>query len=229
MNIPRRSFLRSSLLLGSGALLTTLTAGAAAAEPPATETDFWAVIRSRRSVRKFRPDPVPDADIEKMVAAAATAPSSGGQRPWRFLIVRDRARIDQMREACVKRALARYDQGGGKPEGRAEAESGFRNRIGGYFSAPAFIVVLTDNQSRYPSYAHWDGPLAAGYLLLAARALGYGTVFITDSIPDEVTREVLRIPDRYTRVCITPVGVPVEWPAPHAASDAGEFVVYDKW
>jgi len=54
--------------------------------------------------------------------------------------------------------------------------------------------------------------MAAGFLMLAARALGYGTVFITDAIPDQVTKEVLRIPDRYTRVCITPLGIPVEWP-----------------
>ena len=152
-----------------------------------------------------------------MVAAAATAPSSGGKQPCRFLVVRDRERINQLKEACVQRALDRYDRQGGKPEARAETEKGFRDRIAGYFTAPAYIVVLTDNNAPYPSYAHWDGPLAAGYLLLAARALGYGTVFITDSIPDEVTREVLRIPDRYTRVCITPVGIPVEWPAAHAA------------
>jgi nitroreductase len=52
-----------------------------------------------------------------------------------------------------------------------------------------------------------DGPLAAGYLLLAARALGYGTVYVTDSIRGDFTRKVLNIPDRYNRVCITPVGI----------------------
>ncbi len=231
MNVPRRDFLRSGLLLGSGALLSTLTLtsrATAADMPAATVSDIWEIFRTRRSVRKFRPDPVPDADIEKMVAAAAMAPSSGGQQPCRFLVIRDRERIEQMQEACVKRALAYYDRQGGKPEARAEAEKGFRNRNSGYFTAPAFIVVLTDNNSRYPSYAHWDGPLAAGYLLLAARALGYGTVFITDSIPDEVTREVLRIPERYSRVCITPVGIPVEWPAPHAAPNTGDLVAYDQ-
>ncbi len=86
--------------------------------------------------------------------------------------------------------------------------------------------MLTDNNSQYPDYNHWDGPLAAGYLMLAARALGYGTVFITDVSPDQVAREVLRIPDRYTRVCITPQGVPVAWPDPPPKKKLEEFIAY---
>jgi nitroreductase len=98
----------------------------------------------------------------------------------------------------------------------------------GYFSAPVFIVVLTDNNSKYPDYNHWDGPLAAGYLMLAARALGYGTVFITDAIPENVTKAVLQIPDNYTRVCITPLGVPSEWPATPLKKDLNELISFDK-
>jgi nitroreductase len=228
MNIPRRSFLQSSALLGSGVLLTNLVSTAAAAEGPAVQAaDFWNVIKSRRSVRKFRPEAVPDKDIEKMIEAASLAPSSGGQQPWKFLVIRDKDKIHQMKEACVKEALAEYDRRGEKPEAREQAETGYRNRIGGYFTAPVFIVVLTDNSAPYPEYSHWDGPLAAGYLLLAARALGYGTVFITDSISDQVTKEVLHIPSRYTRVCITPVGIPVEWPSSRAKKKLEEFIAYE--
>ena len=75
-----------------------------------------------------------------------------------------------------------------------------------------YVVVLVDSESDYPGYNSHDGPLAAGTLMLAARALGYGTVYFTGSIPDHVTKTVLNIPDRYKRVCITPIGIPVEWP-----------------
>jgi nitroreductase len=61
--------------------------------------------------------------------------------------------------------------------------------------------------------------------MLAARALGYGTVFITDSIPDEITRRILDIPDRYSRVCITPVGVPDSWPDSPSKKDLDEFIM----
>ena len=103
--------------------------------------------------------------------------------------------------------------------------SGYYETVG---SASVYIVVLTDSKSKYPDYNHWDGPLAAGYLILAARALGYGTVFYTDSIPDEVTKKVLNIPDRYQRVCIIPVGIPESWPDKPSKKEFTELVCWNK-
>lgn len=50
---------------------------------------------------------------------------------------------------------------------------------------------------------------------------------ITDVIPDRVTKTVLRIPDRYTWVCITPVGIPVEWPESPPKKKLEEFIAYE--
>jgi len=76
-------------------------------------------------------------------------------------------------------------------------------------------------------YSIKDGTLAAGYLILAARALGYGTVFCTDSIPEELTKKVFNIPDHFTRICITPVGVPDEWPESPPKKSLEELVVHE--
>jgi nitroreductase len=57
--------------------------------------------------------------------------------------------------------------------------------------------------------------------------LGYGTVYITDSIPEAVTREVLGIPERYQRVCITPIGAPDGWPEPKPKKKLEELVAYE--
>lgn len=194
-----------------------------------SKADFWDVIYNRRSVRKFKPDAIPDADIRKIIDAARMSPTSGNQQPWKFLVIRDKKLINQMMEACIKQTLTRYDANPNANETRDQ----FKDRItkalaSGYFSAPVFIVVLTDNNSTYPDYNHWDGPLAAGYLMLAARALGYGTVFITDAIPENVTKEVLQIPDTYTRVCITPLGIPVEWPATPPKKNLDDMISFDK-
>jgi nitroreductase len=175
-------------------------------------------------VRHFRPDSIPERDILKILDAARMAPTSGNQQPWKFLVTRDRRLIDRMKEACIQKSLGRLEG-----EKRRQNEEKIRDRLGGYSSAPVFITVLTDNRSMYPDYNHWDGPLAAGYLMLAARALGYGTVFITDAIPEGVTKEVLRIPDTYTRVCVTPVGVPSEWPAMPAKKKLDEFIVHEQF
>jgi len=193
------------------------------------DSDFWNVIYNRRSVRKFKTDAIPEADIRKIIDAARMSPTSGNQQPWKFLVIRDKKLILQMMEACIKESLTRYDANPNANETRDQ----FKDRISrtlasGYFSAPVFIVVLTDNNSTYPDYNHWDGPLAAGYLMLAARALGYGTVFITDAIPENVTKEVLQIPDTYTRVCITPLGIPVEWPATPPKKDLKDMIFFDK-
>jgi nitroreductase len=229
MDVERRAFLKSSAaLLGSGMLLGSLAAPTTAADNPAApDENIWNVFHTRRSVRKFKPDPIPEADIVRILDAARTPPTSGNQQPWKFLVIRDRDKISRLKEACVQRALERFDSRGDKATSKEQFESGVRNRLSGYFSAPVYIVVLTDNNSQYPDYNHWDGPMAAGFLMLAARALGYGTVFITDAIPDQVTKEVLRISNRYARVCITPLGIPVEWPDSPPKRKLEEFIAYD--
>ena len=195
----------------------------------AQDSNIWDVFKERRSVRKFKSDAVPESDILKMIDAARMAPTSGNQQPWKFLVVRDKDKINQLKEACVNRSMDRFEQSTNKTETKEQFEQKVRDRVGNYFSAPVYIVILTDNNSMYPDYNHWDGPMAAAYLMLAARALGYGTVFITDSVPESITKEVLQIPDRYTRVCFTPLGIPVEWPTSPNKKKLEEFIVFDKF
>lgn len=217
MNPTRRGCLRLAGLTG-GSLLT----GAVA---PAAETDFLAMMAKRQSVRSYRPDPVPDEHLLRILDAARRAPTSGNQQPWKFLVIRDRAKIDRMKAACIKRLEARVMALPAAEQESRRAE--IARNMAGYFSAPVYVVVVTDSQSTYPSYNHHDGPLAAGYLMLAARALGYGTVYITDAIPDEVTAQVLSIPKRYERVCITPIGIPDSWPDPKPKKKLEDLVAYE--
>ena len=191
-------------------------------------SDIWEVFKTRRSVRNFKPDSIPEKDILRIIDAARMAPTSGNQQPWKFLIIRNKNKIYQMKEACIKASLDRFDISGNTTETHDQFSKKIEGVFQGYFSAPVYIVVLTNNKSVYPDYNHWDGPLAAGYLMLAARALGYGTVFITDAIPDNITKEVLQIPDNYTRVCITPLGVPVEWPVTPEKKKLEEMISYEK-
>ncbi len=97
----------------------------------------------------------------------------------------------------------------------------------GFLSAPVYVIVLVDTQSKYPDYNVHDGPLAAANLMLAARALGYGTVYGTDAIPEKVIRGAFGIPERYDFVCITPIGVPEAWPEPPEKRELDEFIVYE--
>jgi nitroreductase len=225
----RREFVKLSLAAGTPLALGAFSAPISAQTEGRQEDglSFFETVRGRRSVRQFKDQPVPDEDLTRILDAARLAPTSGNQQPWKFLVIRDPEVISELKGACVEWSLnARRARGmDTSPEVVETVEVSFE----GYFSAPVYVVVLTDGESMYPTYNHYDGPMGAGYLMLAARALGYGTVFLTDSVPAEVSKEVLNIPDRYTRVCITPIGVPESWPESPQKKELEEFIVYDRF
>jgi nitroreductase len=227
----RRIFLKNSILIGTGIALSQIPVPANEKEETGLK-DFpvFDVIHKRRSVRSYTSTSVPEEHITKILDAARMAPTAGNQQPWKFLVVRDRTKIGELMKTCVMTSVNAYKS---RQKPSAEELEKYEAKMTAYFekifAAPVFIVVLVDMQSKWPSYNQFDGPLAAGYLMLAARALGYGTVFFTDSIPDQVTKQVFSIPDRYRRVCITPVGVPEEWPDTPAKKKLEELVAYESF
>jgi len=232
VNQDRRDFLKAGVVIGAGMAFGSIPPSNDEGKglPSEKEMSIFDVFRKRRSVRSYRSTPVPEEHVEKIIDAARMAPTAGNQQPWKFLVIRDRVKLDELKEACIADRLRRYrEQKKPVEEELNEMESRLRSTYRKVFSAPVFIVVLVDTQSKWPSYNAHDGPLAAGTLMLAARALGYGTVYFTDTITDGVTREVLCIPDRYERICITPVGVPEEWPETPSKKNLDELIFYDSF
>jgi nitroreductase len=227
----RRSFLKSGLMLGVGITVSSIPGITQEKDAiTAEEMSVFEVIHKRRSVRSYTSAPVPEEHITKILDAAHMAPTAGNQQPWKFLVVRDRAKIDELMRTCIATSVNAYKDRQNPPaEELAEYEAKIKAYLQNIFKAPVFIVVLVDMQSKWPSYNQFDGTLSAGYLMLAARALGYGTVFFTDTIPDQVTKKVFNIPDRYRRICITPVGIPEEWPATPEKKKLDELVIYDSF
>ena len=224
MRTNRRNLLRLASLGGTlcvSAVTSTLAA-------PSADSDLLGIFAKRVSVRRYKPDPVPEEHLRLILDAARHSPTSGNQQPWKFLVVTDRTKIERLRTRCLEFYEAYWPKDLPPAERAARREASTKT-LAGYFSAPVYIVVLTDSQSTYPTYNHHDGPLAAGYLCLAARALGYGTVYVTDSIPEPITREVLSIPARYQRVCIMPLGVPDGWPEPPAKKKLEELIVNESF
>ncbi len=211
--MDRRNSLKAGATLFSGLMLAPSVKGSTL--PSSVETEsFWNVIKGRRSVRKFKSDPIPEEHLMKIIDAGRLAPTSGNQQPWKFIVVQSKKQIEILKNECFS-YMETYFKEKANLEGEkllSALEETEKRYSEGYFTAPAFIVILTDQECKYPSYTPHDGPLAAGYLMLAARALGYGSVYITDAIPEEVTQKAFNIPEKYNRVCITPIGVPVEWP-----------------
>lgn len=171
---------------------------------------------------------MPNKDILKILDIARLAPTAGNQQPWKFLVVKDKEKITQMKDECIKDMLNFFIKRKNPSKDKIEQrKQKLTENMVKYFSAQVYIVVLTNESAKYPEYNLQDGALAASYLCLAAHALGYGTVYITDAIPDAITKQVLNIPEEYKRVCITPVGVPAEWPETPKKKTIDEVVTFE--
>jgi nitroreductase len=203
VSVSRRGFLSgASVVCGSIAI----GAGGRVSAAPADPDEFLSVFSKRQTVRRYKPDPVPKEHIEKILDAARRGPTCMNQQAWKFLVIQDRAKIEAMKKRSFEQMSKRFDEYAQKskdlkPEDLERRKADSMRFTEGYFTAPAYVVVLIDSEAPCAGYAlKHDGPIAAAYLMLAARAFGYGTAYLTDGISDEVTREVLAIPKRYTRI-----------------------------
>ena len=185
------------------------------------------IFDSRRSIRGYKPNDIPDEHIRRIIEAAGKAPTAGNQQPWKFLVIKDRNRIrklmDLQIESELKNRKVKRDQD------IDQVRNTIRETLNKYLSAPLFITVLTDNNSKYPSYNIKDGSIAAGYILIAARALGYGSVFTTDSFSPDNIREAFEIPEYYSQICFIPIGIPIEWPDPPPKKTLAEIMVWENF
>ena len=217
----------------TGALAAGACPAAAGGQPAIDTSAFVGVFAKRQTVRRFKSDPVPDEHVRQILDAARRGPTCMNQQAWKFLVVRDQAKIHAMRKKTLEKIAAAVDAAAAQQPADRKKEFE-KNRatqmkfFEGYFTAPVYVVVLVDTEAPCAGYAlGHDGPIAAGYLMLAARAFGYGTAYLTDGIPDNVTKEVLAIPDRYQRICITPIGVPDGWPKQAEKRKLEEMVAYE--
>ncbi len=159
---------------------------AAAASFTAQQEYLFEIIKSRRTVRDFQPTPVPKEHILKILDMARSAPTSGNQQPWKFLVVQDRVKLDRLKNEAVAWFLADYEK---RMKPAPGVLDGLRKQLPAtmakVLSAPVYVAVLTDSRSAYPPDNRYDGPLAAALLMIAARSLGYGTGFYTSYFPEE--------------------------------------------
>ncbi len=147
--------------------------------------DLHAFLRGRRSVRRFKPDPVPDSTVERMLCTAVSAPSAHNRQPWRFCVVRSaevKSRLAESMAADFRRDLA----ADGLPADQVEARvATSQSRIN---TSPLVVVMCMDmsEMDDYPDARRQEAErimaiqstAAAGLqLLLAARAEGLAGVW----------------------------------------------------
>jgi F420 biosynthesis protein FbiB-like protein len=180
--------------------------------------DFFEVVHTQRSIRKFKPDPVPDEAIWKMIDAAIRAPSGGNTQPWAWLIIRDEAKKKALADAVrgnlgdLAAALAEAEKLPTESQRRMRRASvTFRSDVA---SAPVIIVPCLVHPTSPSSDINslWAGSSIYGAvqnMMLAARALGLGTVLTTFNIVlEDLIRREYGLPDDARPVAVIPVGYP---------------------
>lgn len=149
--------------------------------------EFYEVVKTRRSIRSYKPDLIPEESMRRVVEATRIAPSGNNRQFWKFYIVENPEK---------KRAIAE--------------ESGGQMWIS---EAPA-VIVAVGYQIPYDRGGYMgeltfimDVSIAFTHLILAARAEGLGTCWIGD-FSNKGIKTVMRLPQEENVVAVTPIGYP---------------------
>jgi nitroreductase len=179
--------------------------------------DFLELMRSRRSVRQFSPEPVPRELIEDALSVAGSAPSGANQQPWSFVVVADSVVKARIRSAAEREEERLYLQRASREYLDAIEPIGTDWVKPHITDAPYLIVVfeqawrLQDGEKRRHYYVRESVGIAVGFLVAALHNAGLATLTHAPS-PMGFLKEILHRPDNERPFLLIPVG----YPAPDA-------------
>lgn len=167
------------------------------------------VLTRQRACRDYRPDPVDEADIRRLLVCATHAPSAENRQPWQFVVA-----TDPDRRARIWSLARRAWEGGGRevaaatisPEMHAEVDRGITT---GFEGAPVSIVVGADLDRVRPETIGSSLFPAVQNMLVAATALGLGSALTTIAavFADELGT-IVGFPATVRPVAVVPIGHP---------------------
>ena len=149
--------------------------------------EFYEVIRTRRSIRSYKSDPIPDEVLNRVLDAVRIAPSGSNRQPWKLVVVKDEKLKQKLVSACNDQNFI-----GEAPIIIVGCGYNIHRNRGGYMGDMSVLI---------------DVSIAFTHLIQAARAEGLGTCWIGAFSNDEV-KKLLNIPDEVNVVAVTPIGYP---------------------
>jgi nitroreductase len=153
---------------------------------------FLELVKNRRTIRRFKPDPVPDEFIDKIIEAARWAPSGYNSQPWEFVVLKDRKLVDTMMQWMDDYGvLSRKAEVAREPWQRQAVHPWLDTEMD-YRHAPVYIILFGDTRTQVglPMLVRYDNhrkqliyisSLASAYLYmaLAATTLGLATEWVS--------------------------------------------------
>ncbi len=206
-----------------------------------SEMGIFETIYTTRAMRRFKPDPIPEDVLVKIVDAGIHAPSGSNRQSWGFVLVRDRERKRFLRD--------RYWRTWQDIQSRVSMPSDVPPSVVRMYQAAAHlaehldeapVVLLACAPKSYEMFA--DHPRASTAtihasiypavqnILLACRALGVGSVLTTLHcfFEDEI-KEELGIPDDLEIAALLPLGYPVGRFGPTTRAPVADVLHWDRW
>jgi nitroreductase len=168
--------------------------------------DLFEVIAARYSVRGYKPEPVPEATLGKVLEAARRAPTAANRQPFRIVVVHTEGREDELLRVYSRPWFAQ---------------------------APLVLLMVAVPGEAWrrmddKPYDEVDATIAMDHLVLAATALGLGTCWIAAFDP-QAAREVFGLPDDVEPIALTPLGLPDKPSAVTPRRPLSELVRYERW
>ena len=184
-----------------------------------TTSDIWETLYTQRAIRAWKTDPVPEELIWKVIEAGTKAPSGTNTQPWGFVVIQDdairQAISDQLHEGLkgIEGLQQMLEQGSQSADKTSRLMlKGAQRLFTNLASAPVFIIPCLYQVSSPAPEGLLSGSSIYGAvqnMLLAARALGLGTVMTTFQMAaEQILRERCNLPDDATPVALIPMGYP---------------------
>ncbi len=174
-------------------------------DPQLTPESILAFLKSRRSIRRYRPDPVPEAMVEQLLEAGRWAPSATNRQPWRFIVIRD---------AAIRKEVGQH-------------AAFYFIRWAHVAEAPLIIALCGDAGNRaYHQYLHEDVGLAGAQIMLQATALGLGSCWV-GGLDRLAIAAILKLPENVELVGLLTIGFSAEEPPPPVRKPLADLVHYE--
>jgi len=182
---------------------------------------FWEVLESRRSVRRFKPQPVEREIIERLLGAGVRAPNAHNNQSWRFAVLTEKADMARLVDAM----RPDYEQALLDSRMDAATAAELADRRGARLTGAPLAVIICVAQDDLKSYddetrsrgeelmAVQSAALAGGHILLAAQALGLGGVWMcAPMFVPEIVQTALDLPANWAAQGMLLLGYPDEAP-----------------
>ena len=165
--------------------------------------DFFELIQARYSVRAYKPDPVEDGTLQRILEAARLAPTAANRQPFQIIVLKTAGRQAELRPIYPR---------------------------DWFLQAPLLLCacgIPAQNWVRRDgkNYNDVDVTIAMDHLILAAASLGLGTCWIAAFDPS-AARQILRLPEGIEPIAFTPLGYPADSPRPKQRKPLSELVRY---